>query len=378
MTLTTELIKKIIPIAVWGVGGKMGHHYMDKLIKLGISVDQIIGLDINPENLGKVSSKYPGASYFRTPEAALERGPKVVIMAVNSTEHLGEIIRCYDAGIRKILCEKPLVYYDDQVAELRQHDNSGLYVAHLINFSGIVEDLVRFMIDKNLVLGQFQSVWGKNWPGEKRIMGGDAEEEATHPLALALSLANHSQVVQDIDVVAATSFTPHVQPQYMAEARSLETGFPDTMNDSTVAQFMVHTGTGGVVPVHIMSSFNFCFQQRWVDVGLYRWSDVVSGDINKPPEFKARLDFDVCDNQEPTLKVGQCLGDIKRVFEDRLYIMDAEENRMLVKSTYRGDKIQANLEAALKAFAGKEPDPRLVDFEAAAWLVNLLQETLSA
>ena len=356
MALSQKIIEKIGKIAVWGCGGKMGHHYMDKLLKLGIPTENLLGIDINAKNLAKAEAAYPGPTYTTRHEKALSFNPRVVVMAVNSTEHLDEIIRCYKAGITKILCEKPLVYYGWQTDRLKKYDNSRLYVAHLINFSGIIMDLLKFMNERRLVLAQFHSFWGKNWPGEKRIMGGDAEEETTHPLALALALVNYNRVIRHINVFARVSFVPHVQPEYIAEAGSLGQGFPEAMNDSTIAQFLVHTDTAGIIPVHIASSFNYTFQIRRVDLGMYTWQDATSN-TSRPPKYKACLEFDING-------------------KDVLRVINARTNEVILSSEYSGDKIQANLEAALLAYAGEDPDPRLVDFETGAWLVNLLQRVL--
>ncbi len=350
-------LSKDIKIAVLGCGGKMGRYYIDKLLCLGIPSKNILGIDTNIRKLKEVAIAYPKLIYANSHKHAesLNFKPEIAIIAVNSTEHFNEIVWCYETGIKKIFCEKPLVYHKNQLDRLRAYDNSQLYVAHLINFSGIVADLLNFINKHNLVIRQFHSFWGKNWPGEKRMMNGDAEEEMPHPLALALALANYNQTIQQVKVFACMSFVPHVQPEYQEQASCLKQGFPKTMNDSTIAQFLIKTDLI-TIPAHISSSLNYTFQIRRTDIGMHTQEDAAKNN-DKPPNFKACLEFDVDG-------------------KDILHIISAKTNEIIHQSHYNGDKIQANLMAALRAYKCGDVDPRLIDFKKAAWMVELLQNAI--
>ncbi|HAM88863.1 MAG: hypothetical protein US83_C0015G0013 [Candidatus Falkowbacteria bacterium GW2011_GWC2_38_22] len=388
--LSEKVLSKICEkgILLFGCGGKMGHYYMEKLKNLGVNEAYIIGIDINSENLEKIRTKYPSAYYYSDWDGHIT--PACAIIAVNSTAHLPVIKECYAKKIEKIFIEKPLVYYQSELDELRKFDNSNLYVAHLINFSGIVKNLIEYAQRKNLVMVQAFSKWGKNWPGEKRIMGGDAEEELPHPLALILALAN--AINGDItikDIVSHTSMIPHVQPEYLEGAKDLELDFPDKMNDSTLLGFNILTQSGSI-PVHLSTSFNYCKQNRLVEISFRR-----ADSESLIPTEKAYLEFDVNPFKEifeslcystpiPLVKIEEEVrsflndgyADLLSGNRDRLLIIDAISNQTVLTNEYKGDKIQANLQAALEVLLGNGIDFRLTDFNQAKYLTSLIQKII--
>jgi len=392
MKLDRNVLSKLGKILVLGCGGKMGHHYMEKLLNLGINSYNIIGVDINLENLNKITARYPGPFYTANHDLALKKNPSVAIVSVNSTEHLKEIVRCYEAGITKIFCEKPLVYDFNELNDLRVYNNDHLITAYLINFSQIVMDLLDFVKNKNLIVTQIFSVWGKNWPGEKRVMGGDAEEEMMHPLALGDMIIRSLQSVEQVFVSSKMSMVPHVQPEYLSEMANLDVFFPEAMNDSTCAAYEYNTGAGKLW-FFIISSFNLAEQQRWVEFSFNYPDDIDSSGIPKvPPRYKAHMYFDlrpvdvwraISAFVNPKYFFNELDESIEEVirmkpWRDVLRIKDARTNGILRKETSTVDKLQVMLKAALEAFAADQVDPRLVFFEQSAGLMHLVHQAIKS
>jgi len=365
MLIDNSGINALGKILVLGCGGKMGRHYLDKLLEMGFSRENILGVDINQTRLEAVARSYPGIFFTLSHSQALDQKPAAAIIAVNSSAHLDEIVRCYNAGVSDLFVEKPLVYYKHELAKLGQFKNQSLFVAHLINFSEAVKELFQYIQENNLILCQAFSFWGKNWPGEKRVMGGDAEEEVPHPLALILAIAEFNQLIKDISVWARLTSVPHVQSQYLNEAEELDLGFPHIMNDTTLAQLIIkthHNSTEYHIPAQILSSFNLAEQSRRLELGLCTQEMVNrKGRLAEPPSYKAIMEFDT--------RLEDGTGDY-------LKIINARTNESVLYSESRQDKLRANLEACLKEFAGQGRDPRLIDFKKADWLTNLMQKML--
>jgi len=359
--LDEEILDRLGAIPVIGLG-KMGNHYIEALLNMGVKKDSIVGVDINPENLKKVKAAYPGPTYTTELEDVSFFNPDVVLIAVNSVAHLKVIEQCCkELRIRKIFVEKPLVYNKKELDKLKELGHMELYTSYLINFSQSIPNLLAFMEDNDLAVAQTRAIWGKNWPGENRAMGGDAEEEMPHSLALALSLIEFNQTINDINDIscfAKMSTVPHVQPQYLEQARKMDYAFPKQMNDTTIAQFMVPTTadrTPRRIPISFLTSFNMYKQRRELEIDL-----VKRHDINVVPLNKACLEFDIGPDT------------------DRLSIKEAKTNKELVSKEFVSNKLVEQLEAVLKAFAKKGVDKRLVDFNKSARMVELIQKVIES
>ena len=195
-----KLDEKLGRVLVLGAGGYMGHSYIKSLLGMGISGDSIIGVDINPGNLQKVANRFIGPIYSEDIEEAFRLKPEVAVIAVNSVVHLPMIKQCYQAGVRKVFVEKPLVYTESELEELKRIGSlENLYTSYLINFSGVVDSLFQFIRENDLIVVEARSIWGKNWCAVPRPMGGDAEEEMPHSLALVLSAIDLNQEIINVD-----------------------------------------------------------------------------------------------------------------------------------------------------------------------------------
>lgn len=341
-------------VLVLGAGGYMGNFYIKSLLEMGINKDSIIGVDINPGNLAKVAKQYVGPIYTSDIEEAFSLKPEIAVVVVNSVAHLQVIKQCHQAGIRKIFVEKPLVYTEMELEELEKLGNlENLYTSYLINFSGAVDRLFQFIRENDLIVIETRSIWGKNWCAVPRPMGGDAEEEMPHSLALVLSAISLNQEIIDVDCFARLSSIPHVQQQYLEEAKKLDYGFPGEMNDSTIAHLLIQT-KDRTIPTHFLTSFNMYEQIRRVELDLIRKSNQSGFGL---PEFKVCLEFDVNG-------------------KDILRIKEAENEAAETRQEFSGDKLGEQLEAVLKVFAKGEVDSRLVGFGRSAWLVRLIQKVI--
>lgn len=362
MKLDNGNIKKLGLIAVWGCGGKMGTHYIDKLIQLGFPANQIAGVEINPDNLEKIRITFPGILITADAEKILEKKPNIAIVAVNSVAHLKVIELLMNAGVRKIFVEKPLVYYDHELTVLNRYDNRWLYTSYLINFSGIVEKLIKFMKEKRLVVMHSNSIWGKNWLAEKRAMGGDLEEETPHPLGVVTAVTSSCQKILSVDVLADFSSLQHVRDEYLEDARHINCAFPDSMNDATSASFTFYTDFGRI-KAFMLTSFNFFEQVRRIEFCL--GEKFAKAGVSK---YKALLQFDLNSQTYDGAHQGNF---------DRLIVKNAETEEVIITEEYRSDKLKEQLEKVLLAYAEEEHDPRLVNYDQAKWQVSLLQKAIN-
>ena len=182
-------------------------------------------------------------------------------------------------------------------------------------------------------------------------MGGSAEEEMSHSLALILSIIALNQKIKDVKSFARFTYIPHMKPEIIEKAKQLDLGFPDKLNDSSLVDFSIETPKR-TINAHILTSFNFYEQQRRVELCFIKRNS----DSNLP-KFKACLEFDVNG-------------------KDMLRIKEAKNDKEILYREFKGNKIQEQLKAVLKAFVEEEVDPKLVGFKQSSWLVRLVQESL--
>ncbi|MDO8559307.1 MAG: Gfo/Idh/MocA family oxidoreductase [bacterium] len=351
--LNKNVISKLGRILVLGAGGYMGRYYVNSLLQAGIDGKLIIGVDTNASNLREVAAAYPTPIYMEDIQEALRLKPEIALVMVNSPIHQRVIEQCYEAGVRKFFSEKPLVYTLDQLRALDRLNLKNLYTGYLINFSGIVEDLFQFMDEKNLIVVQARSLWGKNWCAVDRPMGGDAEEEMPHSLALILSAIEKNQKIIGVESFARFTYVPYMKPQVTKKAKMLDLGFPEKLNDSSLADFSIRTDRK-TINAHILTSFNLYEQQRRVEISFAE-----HGSNSDFPKFKACLEFDTNG-------------------KDLLRIKNARNDEEVLAREFKGNKLQEQLETVLKSFAGENIDLRLVGFEQASRLVRLIQKSIES
>lgn len=344
------MFKKIGNIAVIGAGGYMGKFYINSLINLGVDPKSIVGVETNAYNLQDIANLHPEICLTDNMQNALSFYPNVALIMVNSPLHKLVIEQCYKAGVRKFFVEKPLVYTVEQLTPLNELNLKNLYTGYLINFSGIVKDLFNFMRERNLELIQARSFWGKNWCSVNRPMGGDAEEEMPHPLALILSTIEQNQDIKHIKPFIRLTYVPYINSMVTKKINMKELGFPEKLNDSSVADFIIKTNKRNINS-HIMTSFNLYEQIRRVEMIF-----VEEDNVSNFPKFKACLEFDVGG-------------------KDILRIKDALNDEEILISEFKGDKMQIQLNCVLKAFTEENADTRLIGFKQAAWLVHLIEES---
>jgi len=351
--LDKKVVNKLGRILVLGAGGYMGRNYINSLLQSGIDGKSIVGVDTNTGNLQKVAAAYPNLIYTKNIQEALRLKPEIALVIVNSPIHRAVIEQCYESGIKKFFVEKPLVYTIDQLQGLRKLNLKNLYTGYLINFSGIVEDLFQFMREENLIVVQARSLWGKNWCAADRPMGGDAEEEMPHPLALILSVIGRNQKIIGVESFARFTYVPYINPLVTEKVEMIDLGFPEKLNDSSLADFSIRTNRN-IINAHILTSFNLYEQQRRVEINF------AEHDSNSNfPKFKACLEFDTDG-------------------KDLLRIKNAQNDEEVLTREFKGNKLREQLEAALKTFAGEDADPRLVGFKQASRLVRLIQESIES
>lgn len=336
-------------VLIVGIGGYMGLFYTKVILEdTQLQAQNITGVEIDPKNREKVSSKFPQISNLTNnlDQALANQDYDIAIILTNSVTHKDIIIACHGAGIKNIFVEKPLVYTSEELYGLHDIDTSKLITAYLINFSKIVQDLFIFMEEGDLIVIEALSCWGKNWCAENRPMGGDAEEELPHPLALILSTIATTQTIEKIESNIFMSHEQFVRPELLEDAKSTGTHYPTEMNDSTISALQVKTKSKEV-SVFIMSSFNFFDQRRWVEFILCK------KESDRFPLYKCRLIFD---------EGGK----------DTLQIIKAKTGEIIYNGRYSENKLAEQLMAVIRYYTEGQKDQRLVDFDQSKRLVQII------
>ncbi len=349
MKLEHDIISQLGDLYIFGAGGYMGRFYVSALLELGIPVEKIVAIEVNSDRLMSVVEAFGLTRFY--PELSRSiiepRRRNCAIICVNTPAHLKVIEECYNAWLRRIFVEKPLVQSVKELEPLFSMSSLQLYTAYLINFSGIVRELHVMIRKNNWLVLQARAVWGKNWCSVNRPMGGDLEEEMPHPLALILSTISTNQKIDRVNSFAALTRIPFVQPHLLKEAEEIGVYYVN-LNDSSLINLEVVDGSR-TINAHLLSSFNMFEQLRRVEFSF-------TSDRNDLfPEYKACLDFDV--RGADILRVKHA------ILEKTSEIMIKNENKLLIQ-----------LREALLAFAGNEPDSRLIGLEHSANLVRIIDE----
>jgi len=333
-------------IAVIGLG-QMGKVYISTLLKLGFSLNDVIGIDIRIDRIVDAMLKWPGLKCWTSVQLADFGGVDAAIVATNTPSHHRIILELLERRIEKIFCEKPIGMSIQEVEEIEDrlefHGGSKIYTAFLINFSGAVLSLRNFMIEECLYVAEARVNWGKDRTGNNRPTPGDLEDEACHGVGVVHSLVKVNQEVKGIEVSGKISHLSFVDEKIQKEACGLDESFPKIPNSSSFITEIISTNKSGVI-VGIHSSFVNIQQERSVHVTL---CDTETG----KPRWLALMEFDTPDGDMLTLKeVGP-----------------KKETR---REVFGGDKITAETEAFFNVVSGGQVDSRLTDIKTAKLAVK--------
>ena len=350
---------QVAPIAVLGAGGHMGIPYVKALLTLQFDKAEIIGIEPDAERRQAVEAL--GVPVFASLADAAALGIESAIVSVPSPLHRKMFELCASLGIKNVFSEKPLVLNEAEFAGL---DTLGLdiYTGYLIHFSPAVDYLCAFVEEKSLECAQVISMWGKNWCAVGRPMGPDLEEELIHPLVTAMRIIGRDKIVEIKRSGVIGTYVPYVRPEVAEKGKTEDFGFPERLNDTSLGNFNASTAARQSIPISILSSFNFARQRRTMDVTLMEEGETF-------PRYKAILDFDL----------RSAGGGVY----DEVSIIDALTDQVVSdhggpkQGQFVGNKVLIQLEMALKAFAGEEPDPRLVNISWAGSIVRLLEGALA-
>ena len=328
----------------------MGLPYVNALLEIGIPKQKVIAIEPHEGRRQEVEAL--GVVTLPTIAEAAQQAPTTAIVAVPSPLHRKVLEDLVAIGVKNSFTEKPLVLHTGELEGIEKLERS-IYVGYLINFSPAMDQLWAFMKERDLECGQTLAMWGKNWCAVDRPIGPDLEEELVHPLLASLRLIGYEQVT-DIQRQVIGTWVPYVQPEIATQGVQEQFGYSQKPNDTSVANFNVRVNNGRLVPISILSSFNFFEQRRTIDVTLMHKG-------NAFPDFKACLEFDAGSGAT-------------RV--DRIRIIDARTDKVVLENEMSSNKLLLQLRAALDMFAGGNSDPRLVGLKEASDIVRLLDGAL--
>lgn len=333
-------------IAVIGLG-QIGKIYIAALLRLGFSLNDMIGIDIRNDRITDAMLKWPGLKCWTSVKIADLGGVDAVIVATNTPSHHKVILNLLAKRIENIFCEKPLGLNTQAVEKIENslefHGDIKIYTAFLINFSEVVLSLRKFMIKKDFCVVEAYVNWGKDRTGNNRPTPGDLEDEACHGAGVVHSLAKINQKVKGIKVFGKISHLSFVDEKIQKEACELDESFPKIPNSSSFITEVISTNKADVI-VGIHSSFVNIRQERTVHVTL---GDAKTG----KPKWLALMEFDTPDGDVLTLReVGP-----------------KKETR---REVFGGDKVLAETRAFVNAISGEDVDFRLTDVETAKLAVK--------
>lgn len=329
--------------------GFMGKKYIKILYELGFTGGDLVVVDHDPARVAEYNAAYPSARPATTSlDEAMALVPRTAIVVPSTPAHLSGIERCLNGDVFNIFVEKPLVM-PEQLEKLLAHPGitrANLCVAHVINFSRVLLPLLQLMREKNLVLVQGFSGWGKDRTPDERPTPGDLDE-IPHPMALLLSLARVNQrIIGDIRVQAALSRLPFAHAETQRLACSRDASFPEYPASSSVLALQVPTDKSLTVLLGLTSSFVGFQQQRWVEMAFA----CLDGESLS---YLARADFDQPDTS------------------DKLVIRSLADRTEMTYEFPSNTKLGDSMEAFLTWVAGSECYPRVVRLQEAVQLVRI-------
>ncbi len=283
--MLSESVRSRLTDAVVVGAGTMGKYYVKNLLALGYDPRNISITDVRTDAIAECVRQYPGIVVLSTLEAATDkaRGTGVLFNCTNTSQHAHVLDVAMNRGCKVLFSEKPLVLERD-LCRLNERFDGCVGCGYLINFSKAVDALLKYIADEGLRIAEFVSQWGKNRTVEKpRATVGSLEDEATHPLALALRLYG-SPSPTSICVRGTMSRIPFVKD---AAQRLASTGDPEYDLDpiSTANVWMRLDGLHQHFDAFVTSSYVHDQNVRSVWVKL--------ADASCSLHSCARLDFDV-------------------------------------------------------------------------------------
>ncbi len=314
--------------------GQMGSYYVKLLRESGFPADKLSIVDIEPGKAERL------AGIHDVPDTREElAGIEAAIVASSTPSHASIILKLIDAGVRHILCEKPLAMDAGEVSRIREAaeaHGARVYTAFVVEFSPTFRRLTELMSAENLELSNLSGIWMKNRAAssESRPSAGDLEDEMVHMLSFALRLASQREIVSPISITADL-----VRSRYVgdAQARAVirDASFPPRPNSGTNATIRLSTkGALSPLSMSLSSSFAGAVQRRLV------WGEL-SGVGTNTPKYAFEISFD--DRGKDILTITELSG-----------------NKTIVEE-FSVNKLEELVKAFMRATKDPKPDARLAD-----------------
>lgn len=319
--------------------GQMGSSYAKNLMAMGHGV---IGCDIDLKKVEVARLQFPDVQI----ECSLDALPvtDVAVVASSTPSHAAVIEMLAARGTRFFFCEKPLglsVEDTDRIATAVESVGGKVYTAFLINFSPVVQEVIRLMEDEHLVMSHASVLWGKNRIGNKRPSAGDTEDESVHGAELIQMLAAVNRQVYTQTVGGQVLYLDFVDQEAQAHAYALDPSFPTRVDSTTIATMAMVTDTGSVA-CSLYSDFVMGKQKREVHIVLVEHANPTR------PRYGILMTFDVRQDDGS--------------FQDTIQITDLQKNEDLDERAVDANKLREQLEAFFSAINGEEEDRRLTPF----------------
>jgi predicted dehydrogenase len=183
----------------FGYSGKRFYRVLSDLAREAPDRVWLAGVcDVDPRRLREVPATVPT---FDSLDGALEHTrPTTAVVAVNEYRHYEVLKRCAEAGLTRILCEKPLAASQDEARELCALLADTSVTVNLVErHSPVVDDYLRWAADvPGLAPTRVEFFWGKHRVGDARPTIGVLSE-----LIHGLDLVNYLFRPPSYDVVSA-------------------------------------------------------------------------------------------------------------------------------------------------------------------------------
>lgn len=323
--------------------GKMWTNYAKVLTSLWV---QTHVTDTSNKVLDSFSAQYPNAILYRpdTWGNVLLPPRMPTIIASNTPAHEKNIRdRIENGEVTSIFSEKPLGLTLEQTQSIEgsagKH-NADIYTGFLIRFSPAVEELRKFMKDRNLIMTTGSVDWGKNRRGDTRPTAWDLEDEAVHGMDILLLFASMNQWIDTLTISGKLEFQKYVDEVTQRNAHERDPSYPITPNSSASVMTTIETSHTQILTT-LESSFVAPSERRYVKIWLADRSD---------PEallYTARMDFD------KRLDSGGT--------EDSLEIWWS--GKLVAHSSQKSDKLKEQIHAWIGSMGKEDVDPRLATIE---------------